>query len=1042
MPQMGSNIPEGDRMESSSERLRRREGIGRPRRRGDHDGADSNSAGRRRSRGGQHGEGGSTDRSRRRAEHHGQEGAADAGSTDAAARSRSPSELDDDEQYAGSLYTDDGSPQQGWRRKMFKRYWKRGLFGGGIAGLSIFGIMLFSSVAQGPLEFIHLAQLLEKFHFSSLEDAQDNRLQSIIRYIHDPSKPERTRLGIVGNIAADHLESKINAATGLKSEYNSSSARFEGYSVIRDNPQWKGMNSAEIRDSLVKQYGIDPSTIEISVSTNGKQSIKFNPDPGGWNSVKRYRAQTSFSRTLLTQAGYDKVPSHVGSRVLKARAGWDFHPIRALDGAIQAKALEGGKATWDKLKEKLKKQFNQQEAKYESTGDTSKPGGKPKAEDVKDSNGNPKPNPQGDAAAQAAQDIQTQAGQVDNTDQASRAKFSDYLNAKTIGAGAAGFGVGLLCIARNLNDSFPQEKQAKVLLPMSRKAGKAISVGSQGESGQDIDTTSMGIYKSDWLDQVNSKGQTVSTWNQARSIQAENGEPLNGPDLPKSDQVFTQQSPLAFVESIPGLAPVCGLLQSALGQAFSIVTGPVSYVVTGEILKQVIPIAADWLSGAPLNPVAAGAEFGNIVNYGARLGANDQFAAFGGVPLSAAQELTLKQTNDSIDQKEFASKSFAYKMFNTRDSRTLASHLIDNQDLTLPDNVASVFSGIGNMFATAMKMPATLISGTAHATPTTYNYHGLKKVGFTASELADTRFDDPFRNACQVVGCPDAKPHAIHGIFENSDKASKYTDLAKKCFGVNITNDGGQWKTDSLTESVNFQSQDYPTSDCESSSLEWLRVRFWLLDTATMEGYACYENLDDQSCQDLGFDNSTDGSGSSTGDTGTTGLPSNGGSGPFTTDTQHPPYPGVDAMLARAKKIGQTTAGPPFTAEVKKFCANFGGGDCSYLCESAAEWIWLNHRGVYPDPYNSSNSAWHTAVAAGHAHPGSRNPPIGALLIYSASGDDHGHVAVYVGDNLVFSTDILGGGGVYVAPAGLIESKWGMTYVGWMDPYFNGKVGN
>ncbi len=164
------------------------------------------------------------------------------------------------------------------------------------------------------------------------------------------------------------------------------------------------------------------------------------------------------------------------------------------------------------------------------------------------------------------------------------------------------------------------------------------------------------------------------------------------------------------------------------------------------------------------------------------------------------------------------------------------------------------------------------------------------------------------------------------------------------------------------------------------------------------------------------------------------------GSGQFTTDTDAPAYPGLAQMLAYAKSVAQPGADESAT---EQFCNAIGG--CSFHCESAVEWVWLRHRGVYPNPYPqppNSSSAWSVISAAGRTHLGDRNPPVGALLFYTAPGDANGHIAIYLGNNLVFSTDVLGAGKVYIASADKIESAgWNMNYVGWADPYFNGKVG-
>lgn len=846
MPDKNTKLPEEDRPELGGDVIRRHEGIG-GRRRGEHTGPGSGGAGSQRRRG-EHT--GSTDGTGRgRGEHQGAGGLYNRdGDSGGKAGRRTPSELSGDEEAAGGLYNDDGTPQKGWRRKIAKRYWKRAAFGGGIAGLTVTGLVMFLSVAQGPLEFVHLAQLLEKFHFSSLEDAQDGRFMKAIRYIHDPTKPERTRMGIVGNIAADHLEAKLNDKVGLRSEVDSLTGKSEGYSIIRDHPDFKGLGLDEIKQVL-SERGVDPSIVHEG--PDGK--VRFNPDRGGLNTVKRYRANTKLARGLLKGMGYSRLTTHVGSRVLGKRAGWTFHPIRVLDRAIQRAAIKGGKAAYDKLKEKLKSQFNQKEAAYEARGANERPGGKPKARETTDADGKPVDNPQGEEAAKGAEDLKEDAKKLEPTNEESKTRFSERLSTRIAGGGLAL--VGVACVVRNLSASIDNLRYTKVILPMMRKAGKTMSLGSQAQSGQDIDTTSLGIYKGNWLNKKNKKGKVVSTWNQAKSIQAENKVPQTGPDLPKSDQVFNKGNPFNVFDNVPVLEDACGALESTFGQIFAIATGPISYIVTGQVLKHLLPALADWLSGAPLNPVAAGAEFGNIVNYGARLSANDQFASAGARPLSHSQSLAVKDVSSSLDKQEFQSNSFAYRMFNTKDSRTLASRLIDNQNLTVPDSAASVFSGFGHLFASAFKLPAMLLSGTGivHADSQPYSYHGLKKVGFTADELGDPRFDNPFKNTCHVVGCPKA---GIHGVLENPSKASEYTDRAKKCFGVNMIKNGKKWNIDSLTQAVNFEDKHYPAKKCKSGELEWLRIRFWLLDTPTIEGYACFEKLDNQSCEDLGIGNS------------------------------------------------------------------------------------------------------------------------------------------------------------------------------------------
>ncbi|GAA1580429.1 hypothetical protein GCM10009789_37830 [Kribbella sancticallisti] len=54
---------------------------------------------------------------------------------------------------------------------------------------------------------------------------------------------------------------------------------------------------------------------------------------------------------------------------------------------------------------------------------------------------------------------------------------------------------------------------------------------------------------------------------------------------------------------------------------------------------------------------------------------------------------------------------------------------------------------------------------------------------------------------------------------------------------------------------------------------------------------------------------------------------------------------------------------------------------------------------------------------------------------------EHQLAGVYVGDGRIVSNDIgdevPGEGGVYLVDFGLIESKWGSTYLGWASPIYS-----
>jgi murein DD-endopeptidase MepM/ murein hydrolase activator NlpD len=142
-----------------------------------------------------------------------------------------------------------------------------------------------------------------------------------------------------------------------------------------------------------------------------------------------------------------------------------------------------------------------------------------------------------------------------------------------------------------------------------------------------------------------------------------------------------------------------------------------------------------------------------------------------------------------------------------------------------------------------------------------------------------------------------------------------------------------------------------------------------------------------------------------------------GAVGPFKDGVQT--LPGGGVAVARSNSF---VGNPP--------CQN----KCIQLCDKLAGLAW----GYGNSGYASAKVHWGQMVASGHAHPGNRQPPLGALLFWDP-GNAYGHVSVYVGDGKVVS-NLNGpqGDNVYKVPAKYFEDHWNATYLGWSDPVFAG----
>lgn len=72
-------------------------------------------------------------------------------------------------------------------------------------------------------------------------------------------------------------------------------------------------------------------------------------------------------------------------------------------------------------------------------------------------------------------------------------------------------------------------------------------------------------------------------------------------------------------------------------------------------------------------------------------------------------------------------------------------------------------------------------------------------------------------------------------------------------------------------------------------------------------------------------------------------------------------------------------------------------------------------------------------------HPGATDEPPGALLFWGGGSAGHGHVAIATGGGGCWSIDIAGPGTVAYVSTGVIHTLWGLPYLGWSRPYFQGQ---
>lgn len=134
-------------------------------------------------------------------------------------------------------------------------------------------------------------------------------------------------------------------------------------------------------------------------------------------------------------------------------------------------------------------------------------------------------------------------------------------------------------------------------------------------------------------------------------------------------------------------------------------------------------------------------------------------------------------------------------------------------------------------------------------------------------------------------------------------------------------------------------------------------------------------------------------------------------------------------------------------------CSTSGLGDPK-TCAAAVSWAKAHVTTTYNSVYDgkcdhdvalaygfsasgstSAHSHW-LAIPSTYKHAGDSNVPAGGLAFFSGGSSGFGHVMISIGGGSFISNDIHGAGTYTQTTIAEIKSKWGETYNGWAQPWF------
>lgn len=773
----------------------------------------------------------------------------ESGTIDSVGKNKADEAINTEQQAINKGFYNPEADDSNEKIKLSGRKKKTGIGAGVVTVLLGGGIGLFGMLAQ-PLQFLQLSSMLQNFHFSDGEDFSDSRMIRTARYIkyRSSGELERTRLGWLGNKYGDRLETRLNES-GLTSTYDGPRSTFSGYIVDPEKAGSSGTlgdvenkTPAEIKASLSEKYGIDPSLIEID--SNNKILIK----PEGFNDVRSRR----LIGAALQDAGFSKVGGSIRARIMGKRAGVTWNPVKILDRKI-LDSLSVSERIAAFKKARAERINNGADVNFRTSGEP---------DPATDPEGETTNNPTNDGASDSLDNLKNGSGTP-----------SENIKANIRKAAGGIAIIGVVCGIQALADGYDDVKHANVVLPLMRIGVEALAVGNQIVTGQNLDPVQF-----DAMTELMYDEDLQNSWRSAKSIQAEAGENLTGADIPDEAKISAEGNIFTkFLNSIPGLDIVCGFSNSAFGSIISfgldVVTGPVSAVV-GFVTEQLLagPLAnglINWLAGNPIDVEVAGANYGNYINYGARLAANDAAISSGGRKLEGTEVAELKSIRLQNEQADFSQKSLVAKIFDARDYRTPAGKFMASQAPNPVQNVARVATTIPKSAASIFSPIKSLISSKVSA-ETEYDY-GFPKYGYSSTEISSPAIENPFENDVYVAGLLDAR----------SDEINEITTL---CFGINIVKKdfAGSpqlWVPESTGQvpklkDIEGNAKCKDGVDTGANRVEdWLRIRTWIHDSQLMAAYACFEDGANNICTEFGLAPDTEsGAGTGSGNATSTGV--------------------------------------------------------------------------------------------------------------------------------------------------------------------------
>ena len=699
--------------------------------------------------------------------------------------------------------------EQSFRQRFRKR---RPLIIGG-TGVAAIVIAAFALFASGPAKLLHFAKILDAAHMATnREFGNDRSARALIYAMLGTSN--RSRLGLLGNVAADKWEARMARDTGLKPLFeNSYPNRLIGYAIV---DQTKA-------DNLVKQF--ESQGIDVNGNSSGMVDSKGRAPPNG-EVISLRGTDRKVRKNSLKLVGQSisatRASTYVHFRLETKRAGINLHPWRNKVG-------ERREANQQARRDAHNEEYDQQ--MREGVQD---PGVRLAAEQSDpDGDGVTSSDPNDEAAANGVNDLAREAAEADH-------ETLQKIKSGIRTAKGPAVVIGALCAVRGFAGAAEEAQHQQNLVAM-RVAGYVQAAASQAQTGIDTTLETAGFTAERLTDP-----ETGQDYSNARSVQHETGRPLTGPDVPPEGKPGREKPELfTIVQGIPVLGSACGALDSVLGlpvirDVAGAINSGIEFAInqalrpTGYNIDEILSSAVAFIAGRGMDPLAVGPAFGNVANYGTRLLANDSIIALGGRVLSAPEVAQINAEQAEYERLDYQQKSFSQRYLDPYEPKSLTGKFVGK----MPSSIAQLGTLMSNtpaeLFSTLSSAP--WLGGKAYAAGTEPYDYGFPEFGYSVAEKNDPRFENPDENALYIE----------EELADGRTRLEVLNEEYEECFSMKVNPETLAIETG---EALDFRTI---PDKCDDANEDLLRYRYYLIDSVSLRSLLCYDG-DEESCAMLGF---------------------------------------------------------------------------------------------------------------------------------------------------------------------------------------------